>query len=117
MSAVTVADAPAAMAPTAAVPTLVEPSWNWTSVAPEASVPALRTVAVSFTASDSTGLAGAEVIPVTWRSGFGAGVPRTWNSATCPAGAPELAVNTSWTSATRLVTGIRTVLALAGSKA
>ena len=38
--------------------------------------------------------------PVTVRSGFGAGVPKTWNSATCPPGAPVLVVIDSSTSAT-----------------
>jgi hypothetical protein len=47
-----------------------------------AAVPALRTVADSVTASVSTGEAGVNDMPVTVRSGFGAGLPITWNSAT-----------------------------------
>lgn len=53
---------------------------------------------------------------VTVRSGLGAGTPTAWNSAIWPAGAPELAVNLSWMSASRAVSGIVTVLPLAGSK-
>jgi hypothetical protein len=45
------------------------------------------------------------------RSGAGAGEPRTWNSATCAPGAPELAVNLNWTSAAVAETGIVTVFA------
>ena len=38
-----------------------------------------------------------------------------WNSATWPPGAPLLVVMLSWTSATRVLTGIVTLLPLAGS--
>jgi hypothetical protein len=53
---------------------------------------------------------------VTVRSGFGAGVPITWNSATCPLGAPVLAVKLSRTSAAVALTGMVTVLPVAGLK-
>jgi hypothetical protein len=45
-------------------------------------VPALRTVADRVTASVSTGAPGENDMPEIVRSGFGAGVPITWNSAT-----------------------------------
>lgn len=41
----------------------------------------------------------------------------TWNSATCPADEPELAVNFSCTSATRPDTGTVTLFPLAGANA
>jgi hypothetical protein len=51
------------------------------------------------------------------RSGFGAGVPYTSNSPTCPPGAPLLEVMDSSTSATRPLTGMVTVFWLPlGSK-
>lgn len=84
-------------------------------MAAEGSVPTFLTVAASVTASVSTGLAGVAVVPVTVRSGFGAGVPITWNSATWPPPAPELAVIRSWTSAAVAPTGMATVLPEAGS--
>ncbi len=66
-------------------------------------------------ASVSMGEAGVAEMAVTVRSGSGAGVPMTWNSATCPPGAPELVVNFSWTSAAVTETGIVTVLPEPGS--
>ncbi|WP_200825849.1 hypothetical protein [Kibdelosporangium aridum] len=53
---------------------------------------------------------------MTVRSGFGAGVPKTWNSAICPPEPPVLPVIRNWTSATLAVTGMSTRLPLAGSK-
>jgi hypothetical protein len=79
-------------------------------------VPALRTVADSVTGSVSTGADGENVTAGTMRSGLGAAVPSTWNSATCPLGAPVLAVNDSRTSAAVPLTGTVTVLPDAGSK-
>ncbi len=79
-------------------------------------MPAFLTVAERVTASVSTGEAGVEVRFATVRSGLADGVPNTWNSATCPPGAPELAVNCSRTSAARPVTGTVTELPVAGSK-
>ncbi len=87
-----------------------------TALGPAGAGPILRTVADSVIGSLSTGSAGAAVTPVTTRSGLGAGRPITWNSATCPAGAPELAVIRSWASATRAPTGTVTVFPAAGSK-
>ncbi|GAA3314750.1 hypothetical protein GCM10020219_029610 [Nonomuraea dietziae] len=113
----TVAEAPAGSAPTLAVPTLVVPRWKVTSVAPEAWVPAFLTVADRVMASLSTGAPGDTVMPVIVRSGLGAGTPTTWNSATCPFGAPVLAVKDRRTSATLPLTGIVTVLPLEGLKA
>jgi hypothetical protein len=112
----TVACAPAARAPTWAVPTLVVPRKNVTSVAVLAAEPALRTVAFSVIWSVSTGLAGVTDVVVTVRSGFGAGVPNTWTSATWAPGAPVLDVTRSWRSATRADAVIVTVLPDAGSK-
>src|SRR5690348_9847388 len=66
-------------------------------------------------ASVSTGEAGVHDDAVTVRSGFGAGTPMTWNSATCPPGAPLLLVMLSPTSATRALTGMVTLLPVAGS--
>ncbi|GAB3999471.1 hypothetical protein GCM10029992_28330 [Glycomyces albus] len=74
------------------------------------------TVAWTVRSSVSTGEAGLQDMSVTVRSGFGAGVPRTWISATWPFGAPVLAVNASRTSATVASTGMATVLPVAGSK-
>ncbi len=86
-------------------------------VAPEATAPALRTTADSVTASVSTGALGDQEAPVIVRSGLGAGTPMTWNSATCPAGAPVLEVIRSWTSASAAPpTGIVTMLLDAGVK-
>src|ERR1700730_1523333 len=76
----------------------------------------LRTVAVAVMVSVSTGLAGVHDEDVTVRSGFGAGVPRIWNSAAWPDGAPELVVMRSCTSAMVALTGMVTVLPVAGSK-
>src|SRR3954462_8143670 len=109
MFADTVADAPAASAPTFAVPTLVVPRYRFTFVAPEAAVPALRTVADAVIASVSTGFCGDQDTPEIVRSGFGAGTPKTWNSAACPPPAPELAVTRRRTSAARPLNGIVTV--------
>lgn len=83
-------------------------------MAVDAAVPMLRTVAERVIGSVSTGAAGADDRLVTVRSGFGAGVPITWNSATWPLDEPELAVNCSRTSAAVAVTGMVTVLLLAG---
>jgi hypothetical protein len=88
-----------------------------TEVAAAAALPWFFTVVARVRASVSTGLAGATVVPVTVRSGLGAGTPTTWNSATWPALEPVLPVIFSWTSATRAVTGMVTVLPEAGSKA
>ena len=77
-------------------------------------MPALRTVADRVIGLVSTGEAGLAVTPVMVRSGLGAGVPITWNSATWPPGAPELAVKRSCTSAAVAVSGIVTVLLEAG---
>lgn len=108
--------APAARAPTEAVATLEPPSSRSTLVAADATAPLLRTVAPRVIVSDSTGAEGEAVTPVTSRSGFGAGTPITWNSATWPADEPELAVNFSCTSATRPETGTVTLFPPAGSK-
>lgn len=109
--------APAARAPTAAVATLVPPRRSATALAGAVASPLLRTVAVRVISSDSTGDAGEAVSAVTSRSGLGAAVPITWNSAICPAGAPVLEVKRNCTSATRAVTGTVTLLPLAGLKA
>ncbi|MNI95318.1 hypothetical protein D3C73_1535710 [compost metagenome] len=61
-------------------------------VGPEAAFPLFLTTAFSVTALPSAGEAGDQVMPVTVKSGFGAGEPKTWNSAICPEGAPELEV-------------------------
>lgn len=115
--ALTVRCAPASRAGTSAVATLVSPSRTATLPAGASAAPLLRTVADTVISSDSTGEPGDAVSPVTSRSGLGAGVPMTWNSATCPAVAPVLEVNFSWTSAARSPTGIVTLLPpLAGSK-
>lgn len=109
--------APAASAPTEAVPATTPPTLTFTVVAGEAADPALRTVALTVTLSVSTGAAGDQDSAVTVRSGLGAGVPMTCSSATCAPGAPELVVTATWTSAARPVTGIRTEFWLvAGSK-
>ena len=75
---------------------------------------AFLTVADNVTGSVSTGDTGVNDEPVMVRSGFGAGVPNTWNSATWPPGAPVLLVMDSSTSATRAVTGMVTLLPVAG---
>jgi hypothetical protein len=77
-----VVDAPAASAPTGALPTTVPPRLTFTVVAPAFAVPALRTVADRLIWLASVGLAGVHVMPVTVRSGLGAATPSTWNSAT-----------------------------------
>jgi hypothetical protein len=104
-----VAEAPAASAPTAAVPATVPPTLTASVVAAAAAVPALRTVAETVTSVASLGDAGDQVRPVTTRSGFGAQAPITCISATWPPGAPVLAKNCSCTSATRPATGMVTV--------
>lgn len=86
-------------------------------VAAEAAVPALRTVAFTVTSSRSLGAAGDQSRPVTVRSGAGAALPRTWNSATWPPGAPVLEKNRSRTSETRPLTGMVTALSWPGLKA
>ncbi len=113
---VTVREAPAASAGTSAVPAFSPPRRKARSVAAAASVPELVTVAVRSIRSDSTGSAGVWVILVTSRSGLGAGTPCTSNSASWPAGAPELAVNFSCTSAKRPSTGMVTVFCEDGAK-
>ncbi len=85
-----------------------------TFVAPAAAVPVFFTVADTVTGSVSTGVVGDHEEEVSVRSGFGAGTPMTWNSATCPPGAPVLEVMESSTSATRALTGMVTVLPVAG---
>nr|BFE69152.1 hypothetical protein GCM10020092_024530 [Actinoplanes digitatis] len=77
-------------------------------------LPALRTVADRVTVSVSTGAAGENDMAEMVRSGFGAGTPMTWNSATWPLGAPVLAVKLSRTSAAVALTGTVTVLPVAG---
>jgi hypothetical protein len=85
-------------------------------VAPAAADPMFWTVAESVIGVDSLGEAGFQVVVVTTRSGFGAGVPSTWNSATWPPGAPVLLKTCSRTSATRPATGISTELPEPGAK-
>src|SRR3979411_2523866 len=68
------------------------------------------TVADNVIGSVSTGDVGANDDVGMVRSGLGAGVPNTWNSATWPPGAPVLLVMDSSTSATRAVTGMVTLL-------
>jgi hypothetical protein len=103
-----VAEAPAASVPTFALPTTAPPSLKSTLVAAAAAVPWFFTVAESVTGAASLGDAGVQVAAVTIRSGFGAAVPSTWKSATCPPGAPVLLKICSCTSATRPVTGMVT---------
>jgi len=81
-------------------------------VAPDWSSPALRTVADSVIGLLSDGDCGAHVSPVTWRSGFGAGSPITWSSATCPAGAPVFAVNCRRSSAASSTVTIRSLASM-----
>ncbi len=78
--------------------------------ATDAAVPAFLTVADTVIALVSIGEVGVHERFVTVRSGFGAGTPMTWNSATCPPGAPVLAANFSWTSATVAAKSIFTEL-------
>jgi hypothetical protein len=98
-STATVAVAPAARAPTGALPATTPSRLTSSVVAPAGAVPALRTVAFTVTASLSEGEAGDHVSSVSVRSGLGAAVPMTWNSATCPPGAPVLPENLSCMSA------------------
>lgn len=105
----TVAEAPAASAGTGAEPATAPSRLTWTVVAGAAAVPALRTVALTVTLSVSDGEDGVQVRSVTVRSGFGAAVPTTWNSATWPPGAPVLEKKVRRRSAYRPVTGIVTV--------
>ncbi len=114
MVCVNVACAPAASAGMAAVPTRLPPTVTLTLSAAEAAVPLLRTVPVTVIASTSLGAVGVQLSAVTCRSGLGAGVPNTWNSAIWPAGAPVLAVIRICTSAVLAVTGIVTVFWAAG---
>lgn len=116
MATSTVAEAPGSSAGTAALPATVPSTLTSTVVAAERAVPALRTVALTVTASRSLGAAGVQSSVVTVRSGAGAAVPTTWNSATCPPGAPELAVKCRRTSDQRPLTGTVTVLPPAGLK-
>jgi hypothetical protein len=66
--------------------------------------------------SVSTGFCGDQDTAEIVRSGFGAGTPKTWNSAACPPPAPELAVTRSRTSAARPLSGMVTLLPLLGVK-
>ncbi len=68
------------------------------------------TVAESVTVLVSTGEAGLHVTLLTVRSGLGAGVPHTSNSATWPDGAPVLELKRSCTSASVALTGMNTAL-------
>ncbi|MNB99325.1 hypothetical protein D3C75_466040 [compost metagenome] len=77
-------------------------------------MPIFFTIAFSVIALDSTGFVGDQDMPVITKSGFGAGVPYTSNSAICPAGAPELAVILSCRRLTVAVTGMVTVFPEAG---
>lgn len=77
----TVADAPASSAPTSALPETEPPTPTSTVVAAEGADLMLRTVAWTVTASRSLGCAGSHVRADTVRSGLGAAVPLTWNSA------------------------------------
>ena len=62
-------------------------------VAAEAAVPVFLTVADRVIALVSLGDAGVQLARGDRRGrGSGPGVPTTWNSATCPPGAPVLAV-------------------------
>src|SRR5690606_6252404 len=85
---------------------------------PEAMVPSFLMATVKGTASPRAGLAGVQPTSATRSavSGTGTASPNTWNSATCPPGAPEFAVIRSRTSAARASTGMVTVLPVAGSK-
>jgi hypothetical protein len=103
-----VVDAPAASAPTGALPTTAPPSLKSTVVAAAAAGPWFRTVAERVTGDASFGAAGVQVAAVTTRSGFGAQPPSTWRSATCPPGAPVLLKICSRRSAARPVTGMVT---------
>ena len=85
-------------------------------MAPAAADPMFCTVAERVIGVASFGEAGVHVAALTTRSGLGAAVPNTWNSATWPPGAALLVVKRSWTSATVPVTGMVTVLPLAGLK-
>ncbi len=77
-------------------------------MATEAAVPAFCTTAEAVIESVSTGADGVHELLATVRSGFGAGVPKTWSSAHWPPGAPLLLVIDISTSATRAVTGMVT---------
>ena len=70
----------------------------------------LVTFALSVTESVSIALAGVEATLLTARSGFGAGTPSAWSSATWPPDAPELLVNDSRTSAAVALAGMVTTL-------
>lgn len=94
----TVEEAPAASVPTCAEPAAAPSRLTFTDVAGEVALPALRTVALTSTASVSDGEAGAQVRSVIVRSGLGAGAPITWNSATCAPKPLELEKNFSCTS-------------------
>ena len=63
-----------------------------------------------MTGETSLGEVGDQVTELTTRSGLGAGVPHTSNSATWPDGAPVLPVNRNCTSAVVAVTGMLTTL-------
>lgn len=110
------ADSPGSRAGTEADPATVPSTLTSTVVAAERAVPALRTPVFTVTASRSDGVAGDQLRPVTVRSGAGAAVPTTWNSATWPPGAPELAKNRSRTSSQRPLTGMVTALPVPGLK-
>ncbi|CAM5688090.1 hypothetical protein STENM327S_05786 [Streptomyces tendae] len=117
MATATSADSPGSSAGTAALPAARPSTVTSVVVAAEAAVPALRTVAFTVTSSRSFGAAGDQSRPVTVRSGAGAALPSTWNSATWPPGAPVLEKNRSRTSETRPLTGMVTALSWPGLKA
>src|SRR5690349_13748835 len=107
----TTTEAPAFNAPTFALPAGEPFKVKSTVVAAEAAVPMFWTVAFNVIAFASFGEAGVQSNAVMTRTGFGAHVPKIWNSATCPAGAPVLAVKFNWTALATAETGMVTVLA------
>src|SRR5688572_19471770 len=94
----TTLEAPAFSAPTLALPTSAPARLKLTVEAGEAAEPMFWTVALSVIALTSLGEAGDQFRAVMVRSGLGAMVPMIWNSATCPEGAPLLAVKVSCTA-------------------
>src|SRR5690349_18111510 len=107
----TTLEAPAFSAPTLALPTSAPARLKSTVEAGEAAEPIFWTVAFSVIAVNSLGEAGVQFRAVMVRSGLGAMVPMIWNSATCPEGAPLLAVKLNCTALAVADTGIVTVLA------
>src|SRR5688572_7195757 len=108
----TVAEAPAASAPTEALPATVPSTVKLTVLAGEAAEPLLTTVALNVMALASVGALGVQLTPLMRRSGLGAQLPLTSSSATWPAGAPELAVKFSWTAVQAPEAGTVTLLPL-----